>query len=225
MITMKTFPLPQGIIFDCDSTLSITEGFTELANLKNCRDEVSALTHQAMNGEVPLESVYGKRLEIIRPHKDDLAYIAELYCQKITPGAKETIDRLKENGIRLAIISGGLREAILPLAEMLCIDKEDVFAVDIAFNEDGYYQRVLPNPLTTANGKREVTADWKKKHQLQSVHFVGDGMSDVAALGKDAADVMIGYGGIVARDAVRERASYFHTETDLRTLLKLWGLS
>ena len=53
------------VLFDCDSTLSTIEGIEELAAAN--RPEIVALTEAAMRGEVPLETVYAKRLELVQP--------------------------------------------------------------------------------------------------------------------------------------------------------------
>ena len=60
---------PYGtLVFDCDSTLSELEGVDELCAIVGVeRAEVEALTHRAMAGELPLEEVYGARLELLRP--------------------------------------------------------------------------------------------------------------------------------------------------------------
>lgn len=215
-------PPPDGIIFDCDSTLSTIEGIDELAALKNCRDKITALTNQAMNGEVPLEAIYTKRLDIIRPSRADLAIIAEQYRNTRTIGALETIATLKAAGIKVAIISGGLRDAILPLAADVGINEQDVFAVNLKFDSNDNYQAVIENPLTTANGKRPIAALWKAKHGLSTVYLIGDGMSDVAAKGEEAANAVIGYGGVVIRDAVRQAADCYIAEQDLKNILTLW---
>ena len=57
------------ICFDCDSTLSKIEGIDELGRAVNKFDEMVKLTNAAMNGELPLEAVYGKRLDLIKPTK------------------------------------------------------------------------------------------------------------------------------------------------------------
>lgn len=221
-IAMTKFPRPDGVIFDCDSTLSAIEGIDELATLKNCRAQVEALTNQAMNGEVLLEAVYAKRLDIISPSQKDIEKVAQQYLETITPGAPEIIQLLQKSGIQVAIISGGLRTAILPLAHHLGIADADVFAVDLQFDATGQYQRVLSSPLTTATGKCEVATQWKRQHQLQRVYMIGDGMSDVAAKGEGAADLVIGYGGVIVRDAVREASDYFLTSPSLTALLDIW---
>lgn len=220
---MMAYPAPDGVIFDCDSTLSRIEGIDELAALKGCREEITRLTDQAMNGEVPLEAVYSKRLDIIAPNADDLARIAGEYLNTITPGAQELITNLRTAGIQIGIVSGGLRAAILPLAHHLQIAESDVFAVDLAFDSHGHYQSVKPSPLTTASGKYEVVRQWKNQHHLQRVYLIGDGVSDVAALGAEAAERVIGYGGVIARNAVRQSASCFYENHDLRGIASLWG--
>ena len=57
------------IVFDCDSTLSSIEGIDELARVKgqSIFEQVAELTHAAMNGEVPLDEVFSRRLAIIQP--------------------------------------------------------------------------------------------------------------------------------------------------------------
>ena len=219
---MKLDFQPDGVLFDCDSTLSSVEGIDELAANAGCRDEIAALTDQAMNGEVPLEAVYSKRLDIIQPHRDDLAAIAQHYLDTITTGAAETITTLQNRGIKVGIISGGLRDAILPLAKKLGIDETDVHAVELDFDDDGSYRAVKPSPLTTANGKRKIAAAWKQRHSLSHTVLIGDGASDVAALG--GVDAVIGYGGIVIRANVEQTATLFYREQDLRGLLPILGI-
>ena len=53
------------IFFDCDSTLSTIEGIDELARLKGKEGRVGLLTNKAMDGELDLADVYGKRLRAI----------------------------------------------------------------------------------------------------------------------------------------------------------------
>ena len=210
-----------GIAFDCDATLSALEGIDQLAALAGVAEQVSALTHRAMNGEIPLDAIYGERLALIRPRQRDLATIAEQYLERTVPGARETIAALHARGIKVAIVSGGILDAILPLAASLGVAPADTFAVRLQFDENGDYRGFEPSPLTTAAGKAAIVAAWKRANHLQRVAMVGDGMSDVAARAPGAADVIIGYGGVVAREAVRQAADHYSTAADLRDLLPL----
>ena len=210
-----------GIAFDCDATLSALEGIDQLAALAGVAEQVSALTHRAMNGEIPLDAIYGERLALIRPRERDLATIAQQYLDRTVPGARETIAALHARGIKVAIVSGGILDAILPLAASLGVAPADTFAVRLQFDANGDYSGFEPSPLTTAAGKAAIVAAWKSANHLQRVAMVGDGMSDVAARAPGAADVIIGYGGVVAREAVRQAADHYSTAADLRDLLPL----
>ncbi|MBR1375406.1 MAG: HAD-IB family phosphatase [Cardiobacteriaceae bacterium] len=209
-----------GIIFDCDSTLSTIEGIDELAALKNCRAEIAELTNQAMDGKIALEAVYSKRLEIIRPTKADLAKIAEIYCAKITAGAEEIVAKVKAQGIKIAIVSGGLRAAVLPLGEKLGFREEDIFAVDLVFDRNNNFEKVANSPLTTSAGKLEVARFWKTRENINKLVLIGDGASDLAAKGDGGADFIIGYGGVVARKQVQEKADFFTAEENLSSVLE-----
>lgn len=216
--------IPDGVVFDCDSTLSTLEGIDELAALHGCVAPVKALTKQAMNGDIPLEAVYGKRLELIRPSRNDLHTIAEQYLATIVPGAHEIIRALQARGIKVAIVSGGLLDAILPLADALKVPRDSVFAVPLEFDDNGAYRALPAHPLTTAHGKAEIIAAWKKARKLKHVVMIGDGMSDIAARAPDAADAVLGYGGVVVREAVRREADVFSTAANLLDLLPLLRL-
>src|SRR5690349_741380 len=63
------------IFFDCDSTLSAIEGIDELARFKGKEWRVGILTEKAMNGDLDLAEVYGKRLQAIRPTRGQLKAI------------------------------------------------------------------------------------------------------------------------------------------------------
>ena len=57
------WPAYELVFFDCDSTLSSIEGIDELARSKGKAERVGLLTNKAMDGELDLADVYGKRLK------------------------------------------------------------------------------------------------------------------------------------------------------------------
>jgi len=142
------YPAPDGVVFDCDATLSALEGIDELAAQAGVAAEVSTLTHRAMNGDIPLEAIYGERLALIRPPRASLAAIARRYQESIVPGAREIIAALQARGIKTAIVSGGLLDAVLPLAAAVGVAAADTFAVSLQFDDAGNYLHYLDNPLT-----------------------------------------------------------------------------
>ena len=198
-------------IFDCDSTLSSIEGIDELARLKGREilDQVADLTNQAMDGKVPLDQVFGKRIDIIRPNRDDCEIVANLYMQTIDEDAASLISDLKSEGWTPVILSGGFRELILPLAEKLGITS--VEAVPLHLDEDGNYGDFDRSYPTTRNGgKPEIIANLRQKHSPQRLIMIGDGISDLEC--QDHVDAFIGFGKYANRQLVRQGAQHFVTE-------------
>lgn len=188
-----------AVALDCDSTLSTIEGIDELAAWAGCRAAVAALTNQAMDGQVPLEQVYQRRLELIKPSRAQIERLAQLYLANLVPEAAAAVQLLQRRGVRLLLVSGGLRPALAPLARHLNID--ELYAVPINFDGAGNYAGLGPSPLTTAVGKAEVLRAWRPAG-LERLIMVGDGMSDLAAKAPGAADLFLAYGGVVQRPAV-----------------------
>ncbi len=206
------------ICFDCDSTLSKIEGIDELARWVGVGEEMAKLTNAAMNGELPLEAVYGKRLETIRPDRASIAKLADLYIQEMVEGVKEVFATLLGQGKDVHIISGGLRQAILPLAGVLGLPETQVHAVDIVFNADGSYQSYdVTSPLARSGGKAEICK--QLLNGKQSLVLIGDGKTDMEA--KQPGVTVIGFGGVCDRAVVREMADEFVDDVDLMAVLPL----
>ncbi|WP_234044607.1 HAD-IB family phosphatase [Haloferula rosea] len=209
-ILAPTRPRQNLIFFDCDSTLSTIEGIDELARAKgeSVFHQVEALTHQAMNGEVPVEEVFGRRMEMIHPDRELCEAVARQYVETQTEGAKELIERLKQAGWHPVILSGGFAPLIQPLAEELGI--QDIEAVPLHLNPDGSYKGFGENYPTTRNGgKPEVIREWKQALLPKRILMVGDGNSDLES--RSECEAVIGYGGVVSRAAVKEGADHWIT--------------
>ena len=204
------------ICFDCDSTLSKIEGIDELARRVGLGEEMSKLTDAAMNGLVPLEAVYEKRLSLIRPDQNSIDWLADLYITEIVDGVKEVFTALLAQDKTVHIISGGLRQAILPLAKYLGLPESHVHAVDIYFNEDGSYCHYdLDSPLARTGGKAVIVGTLKAQGSLA---MIGDGKTDLEA--KQAGAYVLGFGGVVDRAIVRELADFYTTEPTLLSVLE-----
>ncbi|MBX3751511.1 MAG: HAD-IB family phosphatase [Opitutaceae bacterium] len=196
------------IIFDCDSTLSAIEGIDELARVHGpgVFRQVEAMTHDAMEGRIPVESVFGRRLDIIRPTRADAAAIGERYIATVEPTARATVATLTERGWTPVIVSGGFRPCIRPLAQYLGIGR--VEAVDLHFDAAGNYTGYDRDfPTTRSGGKPEIVARLKAALAPVKVVAVGDGVSDLEM--KPEVDLFAGFGGYVARPAVQAQAHCF----------------
>jgi phosphoserine phosphatase len=204
------------ICFDCDSTLSKIEGIDELARRVGLGDEMSELTNAAMNGIVPLEAVYEQRLSLIRPDQASIDWVADLYISEIVDGVQAVFSTLLAQGKEVHIISGGLRQAILPLAARLQLPESHVHAVDVYFNADGSYKDYeQTSPLARNGGKADIVSTLKGERSLV---VVGDGKTDMEA--KQAGAFVIGFGGVVDRAIVRELADVYVTDSSLTAVLE-----
>ena len=196
------------IIFDCDSTLSAIEGIDELAREKGAEifSEVEALTNAAMNGEVPLDEVFARRLEIIQPDLATCQKIEQLYIDTVEPSAVETLSALKELGYTPMILSGGFKRLIEPLADFLGIER--IEAVPLHLDENGNYVKFDNSYPTTYNGgKPEIIAKLKEEFSPERIIMVGDGVSDLET--KARVDLFVGYGKYTDREKVRKGADHF----------------
>lgn len=207
-------------LFDCDSTLSAIEGIDELAG--PLRGEIEALTRGAMAGELALESVYGRRLERIRPRREDVLALGARYVAELVPGARELVAALRFLGKRVCIASGGLAPAVAEVGRALALEPRDVFAVQLSFAPDGSYAGFDTNSaLARSGGKRELVAGLARAGDAVPIALVGDGISDLEAAEGGALARFVAYGGVVRRPEVFARARAAAQERDLACLLPL----
>ena len=180
-------PAFSSVVIDVDSTLCGIEGIDFLAERRGpaVSAEIAALTDRAMTGEIPLESVYGRRLTTIRPTRDDIAALAAAYAASLAPGAARAIAIMRSAGVRLVLVSGGIREAILPVARQLGFADDELHAVSLNFDGEGSYAGFDDqSPLTTQRGKPELVAALIGRGRLtRPVLAVGDGMTDAKLVG------------------------------------------
>lgn len=208
------------LCLDCDSTLSAIEGVDELARLRGpaVLAQVAQMTNDAMDGRIPLESVFARRLEIIRPGRAETEAVGAQYIREIEPTAGATIAALKAAGWTPVIVSAGYTQAIEPLARLLGIAR--IEAVRLEFDAEGHYAGFdAAHPATRKGGKPEIVRALKREFSPVRVVAVGDGVSDLET--KDEADLFVGFGRYAERAKVKAGAHHFITSlADLVPLLK-----
>ena len=195
-----------AVVLDVDSTLCGLEGIDWLAQRREpaVAAEIARLTERAMDGAVPLDAVYGERLALVRPSADEVAALGEAYLDALAPGAADAVARLRAAGVRVVLVSGGLREAILPVARRLGLTPLDVHAVGVRFDEGGAFAgHDAASPLTTAEGKRGVVEALALPRPTLAV---GDGATDLAM--RPAVDAFAAFTGFVRRAPVADAADH-----------------
>lgn len=221
------------VFFDCDSTLSAIEGIDELARFKGKEWRVSVLTQKAMDGDLDLREVYGKRLAAIRPTRGQLKAIEHRYYETMVPDADAVIAALRFLNKQVFIISGGLADPVRGFGARLGVTADHIRAVDLEYNElagewwryhepsTQYGQTYFAydeGPLTVSSGKPQIVRELAGSLPGRRM-MVGDGSSDLAT--KSVVDLFVGFGGVVTRAKVRDESDAFVKINSLAPILPL----
>jgi phosphoserine phosphatase len=208
-------PRYASVILDVDSTLCGIEGIDWLARKRgpDVAARVASVTDRAMNGEIPIAAIYGERMDVVRPSRKDLADLARAYRDSLAPGAEDAILALRNAGVRLHLVTGGLRGAIEPVAHELGFAAADINANDVTLDARGEYAGWdIESPLARDGGKLEVVRTLSLPRPILAV---GDGNTDLAM--KPAVETFAAYVGYVRRDTVVAGADVlFDSFADIR---------
>jgi phosphoserine phosphatase len=202
------------VFFDVDSTLVTIEGIDVLAD---GNPEIVRLTEAAMNGEIAIDDVYGKRLEIIRPNQAAIEALGTRYVTSLVDGAEEAIRILRDGGAHVHLVTAGIAQAIAPLGQKLKIAPRNVHAVALEFDEEGRYKNFDRRSLLTRNGGKELVVRAILSRAKGTSAFIGDGVSDLET--KPVVSLFIGFGGVHMRPRVKDNADVYVTEPTLQSVL------
>lgn len=106
---------------------------------------------------------------------------------------------------------------------MLCSASQSIlttlaFLAPLMRQDAGEYAGFDPTCFTSrSGGKKDAVVHLKATRGFKTVIMVGDGATDAEAKAPGGADIFIGYGGVVHRRAVEERADWYIL--DLKDLL------
>ena len=205
---MEFLSKADAVCFDVDSTVVDEEGIDVLADALGFGPEVAAWTARAMGGDVKFEDALAARLDIIRPSRDDISSCLGGHPLRLTPGVADLVGALHRRGTHVYLVSGGFRLMIEPVARMLGVSEDRIYANTILFDDDGKYAGFdAAEPTSADGGKPRALAEIKARHGYGTMVMVGDGATDAQAM--PPADAFIGFGGVITREAVRERACWF----------------
>jgi len=196
------------VVMDMDSTLISIEVIDELARAHGVLEQVSAVTEQAMAGEIEYDESLRRRLALLKGL--DVSVLKRIASElPLTEGAERLIRALKRLGYRTAVISGGFSVATDMLKAQLGIDYAYSNTLEI---KDGKLTGRVSGAIVNARRKAELleTIAQSEGVLLDQVIAVGDGANDLlmlerAGLGiafrakpklRAAADTSISAGGL-----------------------------
>ncbi|MBI3118189.1 MAG: phosphoserine phosphatase SerB [Candidatus Hydrogenedentes bacterium] len=168
------------VAFDMDSTLIQAEVIDELAAAAGVKDRVSAITEQAMRGEMDFKDSLRRRLGLLRGLE---VRVMEDILRRLplTDGVERLFQLLKTLGFKTAIISGGFTWFGERLREKLGADY--VFANELEI-VDGKLTGNVVGDIVDGEKKaallRQLAA--RENIDLRQVIAVGDGANDLPML-------------------------------------------
>ncbi|XP_016481363.1 phosphoserine phosphatase, chloroplastic isoform X2 [Nicotiana tabacum] len=168
-----------AVCFDVDSTVCIDEGIDEFAEFCGAGKAVAEWTARAMNGSVPFEDALAARLSLINPSLSQLQDFLKR-PPRLSPGIDLLVKKLKDEKKDVYLVSGGFRQMINPVASILGVPIENIFANQMLFGSDGECAGFDKNePTSRSGGKPTAVQQIKKAHGYKSVVMIGDGATDL----------------------------------------------
>ncbi len=200
-------------IFDFDSTLMDGETIDFLAEPLGLKDKVAAITEMAMRGELDFFESLIMRVKLLEGLEEKK--VNEI-CHNLPfmPGAEETIKTLKKENYKIAVFSGGFKNATSYAKEKLGFDAD--FS-NILHSKNGLLTGLVGGEMMFNNSKGEMlkrlqaVLNIDKKNTL----VVGDGANDLS---------MFKYAGkkiaFCAKEVLKKEADFIIEEKDLTKVLE-----
>ncbi|MGY4676473.1 phosphoserine phosphatase [Pasteurella sp. P03HT] len=205
---------PGLLVMDMDSTAIQIECIDEIAKLAGTGELVSAITAQAMRGELDFEQSLRRRVATLQGAPEEiLTQVRERL--PLMPGLVETIQVLQQYGWKTAIASGGFTYFTDYLKTLLKLD----YTVSNQFD--------IQNGILTGKVKGEVVdAQYKARTLQQLAQQYGIALENTVAIGDGANDLaMLAVAGLGvalhAKPKVQQQAQIVVNFADFSGLLCL----
>ncbi len=223
---MKSFTIffMTNLIFDFDSTIVRVELLEELASAalngrpdkERILDQLKEITNKGMKGELAFEDSLTQRLALISLNNSHLEEIKKTIVNQISPSVLANLDFFKNNAQDIYIVSGGFKDLILPVSEILGIDGNHVFANEFILENGAVVGVNKDIPIAFKGGKGKQVAQLNLQ---PDVWMIGDGFTDYEVKLAGHAHKFIAYTENVSRDNVIATAD--HIASDMSAIIDL----
>lgn len=206
------------LIADMDSTMIEQECLDELAGVLGLKEQVSAITERAMNGEIAFEPALRERVALLEglPAAETVSRVLANRIT-LTPGAKALVATMRAHGAYAALVSGGFTSFTSAIGATLGFDEH---RANTLLEADHRLTGRVAEPILGREAKLAALKDLVAARDLAASETlaVGDGANDLAMLG--AAGLGVAFR---AKPAVAEAAHVRIDCGDLTALLYLQG--
>ncbi len=200
-------------VFDFDSTLMDGETIDFLADALGLKDKVAKITEMAMRGELDFFESLTTRVALLEGLEVEKV---NKICRSLPymPGAKESIKELKKRGYKVAVFSGGFRNATSYAKEILGFDAD--FS-NILHSKNGYLTGLVGGDMMFDFSKGDML---KRLQTLLDIKeedtvVVGDGANDRSMF--KYAKTKIAF---CAKEILKKEANVIIDTKDLTQILK-----
>ena len=205
------------LAMDMDSTLITIECIDEIGGFINKKDEISALTAQAMRGEIDFPASLRKRVALLAGLDEEV--LQDVYDEKLrlSPGAEQLVAHCKRHGVKTLLVSGGFTFFTDRLKERLGLDETISNVLEI---DNGKLSGRVLGTIVDAGAK---AAKFKQMAQRlgatrEQTVAIGDGANDLKMMA--AAGTSIAYR---ARPVVRAKATHSLNYAGLDGVINLFA--
>lgn len=190
------------LAMDMDSTLITIECVDEIGAVTGKKDEISALTAQAMRGEIDYAESLRRRVALLAGLDEDV--LQDVYDEKLrlSPGAEALVYACKKHGIRTLLVSGGFTLFTERLKARLGLDDTTSNVLDV---ENGKLTGRILGPLVDADAKAAKLRHMAQRFGVsrEQIVAIGDGANDLKMMAEAGTSV-----AYRAKPIVRAQATY-----------------
>jgi phosphoserine phosphatase len=217
LVSTREIGVPSLFVSDMDSTMIGQECIDELADFAGLRDQVSAITERAMQGELDFASALAERVGLLEGLGEDAIQTCLTDRIRPMPGAAVLIATLKSKGCRTVLVTGGFHHFADPVAEQLGFEQVVANRLAVA---GGKLTGALLGGITDSSVKERVLRDGARELGDGALTLaMGDGANDIPML--EAATWGIAYR---AKPRARAAADGWIDRGDLTAVLDLLGV-
>ncbi|QIZ75944.1 phosphoserine phosphatase SerB [Ferrimonas lipolytica] len=171
---------PGLLLMDMDSTAIEMECIDEIARRGGVYEQVSAVTEQAMQGQLDFADALRVRVALLAGIPASV--LAEIAADlPLMPGLKVLCRSLQQHGWKIAIASGGFNAIAAVLAQQL---QADYFEANELEQHQGILTGKVTGAIVDAQRKAEILAELGARFEIEPSQWVaiGDGANDLPML-------------------------------------------